>query len=82
MGFPVQDIQRFIAEMGINALGCLFPDALDIARAEIGDDTRLCRLYHLRKLRYGVLVAVLTALPMPLYIIADALCGGQKYPTA
>ena len=78
MGFPVQDIQRFIAEMGINALGCLFPDAFDIARAEIGDDTRLCRLYHLRKLRYGVLVAVLTALPMPLYIIADALFGGQK----
>ena len=76
--FSVEDIQRFITEMLVDAAGSLFTDALDIAGAEIGDDAGLSGLYHLLKLCHGVLVAVLTALPAPLHLIADALGRRQK----
>ena len=76
--FSVEDIQRFITEMLVDAAGSLFTDALDIAGAEIGDDTCLGRLYHLLKLRDSVLIAVLATLPTTLHIVADTLCGGQE----
>ena len=76
--FSVEDIQRFITEMLVDAAGGLFADALDVAGTEIGDDAGLSGLYHLLKLCHGVLVAVLTALPAPLHLIADALGRRQK----
>ena len=76
--FSVEDIQRFITEMLVDAAGSLFTDTLDIAGAEIGDDTCLGRLYHLLKLRDSVLIAVLATLPTTLHIVADTLCGGQE----
>ena len=76
--FSVEDIQRFITEMLVDAAGSLFTDALDVTGTEIGDDAGLSGLYHLLKLRDSVLIAVLTALPTTLHIVADALGRRQK----